>query len=62
MTASTANLIHVDVDAGHLEVEVTGSGAPVVLAHGVPGSRRIWDEVVDPLVADRSQMPRVKAP
>lgn len=52
MTSSTADLMRIDVDAGHLAVEVTGQGSPVVLVHGVPGSRRLWDGVVERLVAD----------
>lgn len=50
MTSPTASLMHVNVDAGHLAVEVAGDGPSVVLVHGVPGSRRLWDAVVDRLV------------
>jgi pimeloyl-ACP methyl ester carboxylesterase len=45
-------VLYVEVDQGRLAIEVTGSGPPVVLVHGVPGSRRIWDELVARLVAD----------
>jgi pimeloyl-ACP methyl ester carboxylesterase len=55
MTSPRAGLMHVDVEAGHLAVEVAGDGAPVVLVHGVPGSRRLWDDVVDGLVAEGFQ-------
>ncbi|HVE98265.1 MAG TPA: alpha/beta hydrolase [Mycobacteriales bacterium] len=36
---------------GSMAVERTGTGPPVLLLHGVPGSRRSWADVV-PLLAD----------
>jgi pimeloyl-ACP methyl ester carboxylesterase len=42
---------HVAVDAGQVAVDVQGSGPRVLLVHGVPGSRSIWDDVVEQLVA-----------
>ena len=32
--------------------DVSGSGAPLLLVHGIGGTRRIWDPVVAPLAAD----------
>lgn len=47
-----SEVLYVEVDQGRLAVEVTGSGPPVVLVHGVPGSRRIWDELVARLATE----------
>ena len=35
-----------------LGADVSGSGAPLLLVHGIGGTRRIWDPVVAPLAAD----------
>ena len=35
-----------------LGAEVSGSGAPLLLVHGIGGTRRIWDPVVAPLAGD----------
>ena len=34
-----------------LGADVSGSGAPLLLVHGIGGTRRIWDPVVAPLAA-----------
>jgi pimeloyl-ACP methyl ester carboxylesterase len=31
---------------------VSGSGEPLLLVHGIGGTRRIWDPVIEPLAAD----------
>ena len=35
-----------------LGADVSGSGAPLLLVHGIGGTRRIWDPVVAPLAAE----------
>src|SRR6185295_11283954 len=35
-----------------LGADVSGSGAPLLLVHGIGGTRRIWDPVVAALAAD----------
>lgn len=52
-------VMYVDVDQGHMAVEVTGSGPPIVLVHGVPGSMRIWDDLSARLVAEGFRTARV---
>jgi pimeloyl-ACP methyl ester carboxylesterase len=35
-----------------LSADINGSGPPLLLVHGIGGTRRIWDPIVEPLAVD----------
>lgn len=46
--------VAVDCDGIRIAAEVRGSGSPVLLLHGYPETKAMWDDVADALAADHT--------